>query len=145
MPQISPKGMGISTMDYLCLGSNGFAQVGQDDYHEKARVELIALCEYARKACPVPEELRNIAGYRIKEFPHDFGWYKELVIVYDDVQLDALAETNPELLDKFWAWANEAECLELEEGEADYVVGCAWSNHLAKKLNRQPVNFPKYG
>lgn len=137
--------MGIFTMDFICLGSNGFAQLGQDDYREKARVELAALIQYVRIANPVPEALRGIADYRIKEFPHDFGWYLELTVMYDDVQLDALAETNPELLDKFWDWANEAECLELEEGEADYEVGCAWSNHLAKKLNRQPVNFPKYG
>jgi hypothetical protein len=145
MPQISPKGMGIFTMDFICLGSNGFAQVGQDDYHEKARVELVALRQYAARVHPVPEELHEIAAYHIKEFPHDFGWYKELVIVYDDVKLDALAESNEALVDRFWEWANEAESLELEEGEADYVVGCAWSNHLAKKLNRQPVNFPKYG
>ena len=137
--------MGIFTMDFICLGSNGFAQVGQDDYREKARVELIALRQYAVRVNPVPAELHHIAAYHIKEFPHDFGWYLDLVIVYDDVALDALAETDPALADRFWEWEAEAEALELEEGEADYEVGCAWSNHLAKKMNRKPVKFPSYG
>jgi hypothetical protein len=33
--KISPKGIGILIMDYLNVGANGFAQVGDNDYYSK--------------------------------------------------------------------------------------------------------------
>lgn len=132
--------MGIFTMDFICLGSNGFAQVGQDDYREKARVELVALRQYAVSVNPVPEELHGIAAYHIKEFMHDFGSYLELVIVYDDLQLDELATSNPARLHRFWEWANEAESLDMESIEAEAVVSEAWYLHNWKKQMRTIIN-----
>jgi hypothetical protein len=136
MPKISPKGMGIFTMDFICLGSNGFAQLGQDDYEEKARLELNALINYMYTVHPVPEGFRSIAIYKIKRFPHDFGSYMELVIVYDDEVLESIRWKDLKEFQRFWAWASEAEDWDLESLEAHAVVSEAWYLHNWNKQMR---------
>jgi hypothetical protein len=55
------------------------AQVGSDDYYERAIKECLAYREQIRKHYPEPEN-----GYlKVKGFPHDFGTYYEVVAYYD--------------------------------------------------------------
>jgi len=71
-------------MDYLCIGSNDFAQVGEPDFHMKNKIEMAVLLEYLETNFPVPEEFSRMCYYRTKWFHHDFGSYSEIVLMYDE-------------------------------------------------------------
>ena len=105
-------------MDYLVIGSNGFAQVGDSDYFTKAKIELRILLEFLQSNYPVPEEFASKAYYYIKAFNHDFGTYHEVVVIFDDLYLSTLKdlelESENELFDKFWNWFNSVESVDLE-------------------------------
>jgi hypothetical protein len=62
-------------MDYLNVGSNGFAQVGDGLYYEKNRVEMKYLLEMIENKFPIPAELAPHCYFAVKSFPHDFGTY----------------------------------------------------------------------
>lgn len=71
--------------DYITLGSspvNEFcAQVGEDDYLEKAREESQRYLDLLKKKFgPEPEGAR----LSVKSFAHDFGTYHEVVCWYDE-------------------------------------------------------------
>ncbi len=108
-------------MDYLVVGSNGFAQVGDPDYFTKAKIELRILLEYFQANYPVPDEFASKAYYSTKAFSHDFGTYHELVVIFDDQYLSALEESKieleNELFDKFWDWFNTVESVDMESEE----------------------------
>ena len=55
-------------MDYLAIGSNGFAQVGCTDFYEKNKVEMKALMEYLEDSFLIPEEFWNICQVWCKEY-----------------------------------------------------------------------------
>jgi hypothetical protein len=105
-------------MDYLVVGSNGFAQVGDPDYFTKAKIELRILLEFLQANYPVPDEFASKTYFSIKAFNHDFGTYHELVVMYDDDYLSTLEESDLEsdndLFDKFWNWFNSVESVDLE-------------------------------
>jgi len=108
-------------MDYLVVGSNGFAQVGDPDYFTKAKIELWFLLEFLQANYPVPDEFSSKAYYYIKAFNHDFGTYHEVVVIFDDLYLSTLEESelesDNELFDKFWNWFNSVESVDLESDE----------------------------
>lgn len=99
--------------DYINIGSTGLAQAGQID---KQRKEGKYILEYVNKNYPVPEGYSSFAHYSFKSFPHDFGRYSELVIVFD---VDAV-EAEPDK-HKFWDWVNEIESIDFEEGSDLYA------------------------
>jgi len=101
-------------MDYLCIGSNGFAQVGRPDFYEKNKVEMRILMEFLQKNYPIPEEFWHMCDYRVKWFTHDFGRYSEIVLVYDDYILNQWDEVNPDKFNRFWNWFNMIEGVDLE-------------------------------
>jgi hypothetical protein len=89
----------IMAKDYVTLGSAPYgedcAQVGSEDYYERAKEECSRLIKLMREIHPeVPG-----GSYRIKGFSHDFGTYYEVVAVFDDRD-DAAIE-----------WAYDAEAL----------------------------------
>ena len=108
-------------MDYLVLGSNGFAQVGDPDYFAKNKIELRILLDFFKENCPIPEPFTSMAYYSIKAFPHDFGTYHEIVLIYDDCKLSGWESSEldleNELFDKFWDWFNTAEAADMESIE----------------------------
>ena len=70
--------------DFLYVGSSPpeetCAQVGSDDYHDRARRECRAYVNLLRRALgPEPEG----ASLSIKSCPHDFGTYLEVVCYFD--------------------------------------------------------------
>ena len=101
--------------DYVVVGSIGFAQVGTGEYFAKEKIERQVIGEIVadNELFKVPEELKNIARLKYKTFPHDFGAYRELVVVYDYTALD----DNEDLSDQFWNWFNELESFDFESEE----------------------------
>jgi hypothetical protein len=62
------------------------AQVGTPDYPERSRAECQRYIARIRQVLgPEPEGAR----LTVKTFPHDFGTYREVVIVYDDENAEA--------------------------------------------------------
>jgi hypothetical protein len=66
-------------MNYINIGSNGFAQVGDEHYFAKNKVEMKYLLELIRDKFPIPEKLGSLCFFGVKSFPHDFGTYHEIV------------------------------------------------------------------
>ena len=56
---ISVRRAAAILMDYLVVGSNGFAQVGGPDYFTKAKIELQILHEFLQVNYPVPDEFTS--------------------------------------------------------------------------------------
>jgi hypothetical protein len=106
-------------MDYLVLGSNGFAQVDSPDYFSKNKIELHILLDFFKENYPIPEPFVNMAYYSQKSFPHDFGTYHEIVLIYDDCKLSEYEslDMENELFDQFWNWFNTAEAADMESDE----------------------------
>jgi len=121
-------------MDYLVVGSNGFAQIGDPDYFTKAKIELRILLEFLQTNYPVPDEFASKANYSIKAFNHDFGTYHEVVVIFDDQYLSALEESelesDNELFDKFWNWFNSVESVDLESEELTRQIQLAYQKTL---------------
>lgn len=101
-------------MDYLCIGSNGFAQVGNPEFYQKNEIEMKFLMEYLQTNYPIPEGFKSICWYKEKWFRHDFGDYSEIVLIYKDRILEEWEESDPDKFDKFWEWFNEIESVNLE-------------------------------
>ncbi len=120
-------------MDYLCIGSNGFAQVGRPDFYEKNRIEMRVLLEYLQNNYPIPEEFWHMCEYRVKWFDHDFGRYSEVVLVYDDYILNQLDEEYPEKFERFWYWFNEVEGVDLESDSLNKAIEDMYRDYIEKK------------
>ena len=101
-------------MDYLNIGSNGFAQVGSQDFFQKNRGEMKVLIEYLNTSHPIPDEFAHMCFYRTKWFSHDFGNYSEIVLMYDDTILNQWDENEPEKFERFWEWFDGVECVDME-------------------------------
>lgn len=69
--------IGCSPTDEEC------AQVGSEDYYERARKECIRFISLIRKVCG-PEPELSTAQLKIKSNPHDFGDYLDVVCYFDD-------------------------------------------------------------
>jgi hypothetical protein len=121
-------------MDYLVVGSNGFAQVGDPDYFAKAKIELRILLDFLQTNYSVPEEFASNTYYYIKAFNHDFGTYNEVVVIFDDHYLSTLedseSESDNELFDKFWNWFNLVESVDLESEGLTTQIRLAYQKTL---------------
>lgn len=73
-------------MAYLPLGSTPCdeecAQVGDNDYSWKVRIESKRYIEQLKRQFPDWESKR--VNFRIKAFIHDFGSYHEVVVDFDE-------------------------------------------------------------
>jgi len=119
-------------MDYLTIGSNGFAQVGRPDFYEKNRIEMRVLLEYLENNHPIPEEFWHMCEYRVKWFTHDFGRYSEIVLIYDDYVLNRWDEDNPEKFNRFWSWFNDIESIDLESDYLNKAIKANYKDYLTK-------------
>lgn len=77
--------------DYLTIGSSPAeeecAQVGQDNYSEQSQKECRAFVNQLTRQFGEPP---FGARFAIKSFPHDFGSYKEVCVVYSDTVEEAI-------------------------------------------------------
>lgn len=107
--------------DYLSIGSSGFAQFGTDTYYIKAKIECAILMPYIKKTHPIPEEFKDICSYSWKRNPYEGDSYYDVAIYYNCEWVESWADSDdPELNakhDRFWEWANQAECIDLEVPE----------------------------
>ena len=104
-------------MDYLVIGSNGFAQVGSPEFMGKNQIEMRVLLEHLINNFPIPDEFSRMCIYKVKWFQHDFGSYSEIVLVYNDSILGDWEDEKPEIFDRFWDWFNTVESVDLESKE----------------------------
>lgn len=111
--------------DYMEIGSvpasEPCAQVGNDDYTELSRKECHVFKEQLLRIWG--EKLLPGMYFTIKTFPHDFGSYREVCIVYDDnneAQCDMAIEIQNEMPEK---WDSEALAELKEIGYALPVKG----------------------
>ena len=124
-------------MDYLTIGSNGFAQVGRPDFYEKNKIEMTVLLEYLKNNYPVPEEFRHMCEYRVKWFTHDFGRYSEIVLVYDDHILYQWEEDDPDKFDRFWNWFNNIEAIDLESDYLNNEIRARYQTYITTIISNQ--------
>lgn len=131
-------------MDYLNVGANGFAQVGNEHYFAKSKIEMNYLLKLIKNKFPIPEKLQSLCWFAVKAFQHDFGTYHEIVLHFDDVTIgNGYDEDEPEndiflsreeinyildnglslpdspetLHDFFYNWFNNVEAFNLESEE----------------------------
>lgn len=108
-------------MDYLIIGSNGFAQTGDSAFYKKLKIEMRVLLNYFHHNFPIPQKFKTIVYYSVKTFHHDFGDYLEVVLWYDRDYIDSLEESeiesDNEAFDLFWSWFRVIESLDLESEE----------------------------
>lgn len=135
-------------MDYLNVGSNGFAQVGNEHYFAKSKVEMKHLLELIRDKFPIPEQLKMLCRFASKSFPHDFGTYHEIVLHFDDDAIDdgydeedngfpfvteeelkncfdndpTVPQSPPSLHDIFWDWFHQVETFDMETEEITEAI-----------------------
>jgi len=104
--------------DYINIGSTPVeedcAQVGQPDYPEQSRKECQVFKKQLLRKFGEPPMSTRLA---IKEFPHDFGTYREVVVVYDDQDREGLE----------YALKLEGETPEKWDEEAKKVLGLCLS------------------
>jgi hypothetical protein len=108
-------------MDYLVLGSNGFAQMGDSAFYEKLKIEMRMLLDYFHSSFPIPQKFKTLAYYSAKKFHHDFGDYQEIVLWYDREYVESLEdseiESENEVYEVFWSWFRVIESVDLESDQ----------------------------
>lgn len=134
-------------MDYLNVGANGYAQVGDQDYSAKSKVEMTHLLELVKDKFPIPQELQMLCRFAVKAFPHDFGTYHEIVLHFDDQEIGdgydeeddwttlsaeeikfhldneiPLPQSPITLHDIFWDWFREVESFDTESEEITEAI-----------------------
>ena len=150
-------------MDYLNVGSNGFAQVGDPHYYAKNQVEMLYLLQMIGNKFPIPEELKTLCRFAVKAFPHDFGTYHEIVLHFDDEAIgdgydedDAFPNISREIIqncidndltipqspmtlhDIFWDWFQNVECFDMETEEITEAIKAKYYDTLETSI---PITF----
>jgi hypothetical protein len=100
----------------LTIGSIGFAQYGSPDYFEKREIEKTVLREIVAtdEAFKIPEEFEGICRFKLARCEYEDGSYDELQLIYDWREL---SHNGEEFESRFWEWASEIECFDLEKEE----------------------------
>lgn len=96
-------------LDYLSIGSTPAAepcaQLGKDNYAAMARKEGKAFINQLKRVCGEPPAG---AYFKLKAFPHDFGTYYEVCVMFSDQDEEAIE----------YAYKVEAETPEYWDEEA---------------------------
>ena len=117
-------------MDYLVLGSNGFAQMGDSAFYKKLKIEMRVLLDYFHTSFPIPQKFKRMAYYSVKTFQHDFGDYQDIVLWYDREYIDSLEEseieTEMQVYEVFWSWFRVIESADLESDQLTDQISNAY-------------------
>lgn len=74
--------------DYIELGSapcdETCAALVDDDYEERSKIECKVYKHQLQRTFPIPPHLDGLVYFSIKRFEHDFGFYREVVIKFDE-------------------------------------------------------------
>jgi hypothetical protein len=119
----------MTLFDWIYIGSNGFAQLGDPLYSDKNLAEKAIIFQLLeeKEELHIPEEFKGIARYSWKAQQHDFGIYHDLTIKYDDMYISLLEDSDEEKHDRFWNWVNTVESFDFETQEI--------TNRIEKKYN----------
>lgn len=100
--------------DYVVIGSIGFAQLGSGEYFQKEKIEKKVIQEIVsnNEIFEIPTKFAFMASLRYKSFPHEFGTYRELCLVFIPDFFD-----DEETENEFWTWVNEMESFDFESEE----------------------------
>ena len=125
----------ITGWDYLNIGSNGFAQFGEDNYSTKAKVEMKILLELVQKSFTIPEEFSNHCYFKIMKCPYDDGHYHELVLRYDRRLIDDVwgSSDDVDLTDRhsrFYEWFCDVESWDMETELITETIKNAYAESL---------------
>lgn len=113
----------MNNIDWIYIGSNGFAQIGDDLYPDKNRAEKAIIFKILEEnpQLQVPKEFEGIAGYHWKAQSHDFGTYHDLAIRFNDGYISSLEDSESEednqKFDRFYEWVNNVESFDFETPE----------------------------
>jgi hypothetical protein len=109
----------MNLFDWVYVGSNGFAQVGDPLYPNKNLAEKAIIFQILeeKEELHIPEEFQGIARYQWKAQQHDFGTYHDLTIKYDDTYISLLEDSDEDKHDRFWEWVNTVESFDFESKE----------------------------
>jgi hypothetical protein len=117
-------------MDYLVIGSNGFAQMGDSAFYNKQKIEMRVLLDFFHANFAIPQKYKTLAYYSVKTFHHDFGDYQEIVLWHDREYFDSLEESeveaDQEMYDLFWSWFKVIESVDLETEELTDQIKAAY-------------------
>ena len=117
-------------MDYLVIGSNGFAQMGDSAFFNKQKIEMRVLMDFFHSNFPIPQKFKTWTYYSAKTFHHDFGDYQEIVLWYDREYFDSMEESDDEadqeMFNLFWSWFNVIESVDLETEELTDQIRAAY-------------------
>lgn len=119
--------------DYIVIGSNGFAQLGQPDYVTKQKAEKEVLLPFAIEKLPIPEEFQGVCHFAWKRFPYEYDSYHELVLNFNTKVLDTWEDQEEEKFDRFWDFANEAEVLCLDSEELTEQIQAKYNEILKER------------
>lgn len=110
-------------IDFLYIGSNGFAQVGDPLYHEKDLAERRVIFQILEenKELHIPDEFSAVAEFSWRGQHHDFGVYHDLNVKYNDTVVsrweDSELEEDNAKHDRFYEWINLLESFDFETPE----------------------------
>jgi hypothetical protein len=113
----------MNNIDWIYIGSNGFAQLGDPLYHEKNLAEKAIIFQILeeKQELHIPDQFIGIASYIWKAQDHEFGTYHDLAIKYNDSYISELEDSNDpekvELYNFFWNWVNAVESFDFETPE----------------------------
>jgi hypothetical protein len=138
-------------MDYLNVGSNGFAQVGNEHYFAKSKIEMGYLLELIENKFPIPPGLKMLCRFAVKAFPHDFGTYHEIVLHFDDDAIgDGYDDEDDEnddaaeaLHNMFWDWFHQVEAFDIESGEITQAIQAKYLASLNTEKGEHLSIVPK--
>ena len=128
-------------MEYIVIGSNGFAQVGDPDYLKKADYEMCFLLTHLREKFPIPEPFKDLCSFSVKTFEHDFGYYSEIVLYFSDEIMKWSVSEDDDLQDlsyDFWDWVGEVESYDLDAPEISESIRQIYQSYLNRN---KPVTF----
>ena len=91
-------------------------RLGTDDFFNCEKIETLVLKELIQEndLFKIPDDFKQYCNITMKSFPHDFGTYKELCLIYSQEFYD---ELDPSEENEFWTWVNEMECFDYESEE----------------------------
>ena len=105
--------------DWIYIGSNGFAQLGDPLYREKDSAERRVIFQILEenKELHIPDEFSAVAEFSWRGQQHDFGVYHDLNIKYRFMVVNRWEEDDPEKHERFWSWINTLESFDFESEE----------------------------
>ena len=123
--------------DYINLGANGFAQVGDPNYSSKNEIEMEVVLEAIKEQNPIPEEFKGMCRIGVKRFSHEFGFYHEVVLHYDCDEVQNMEDTDEEKHDRFWEFANKLESFDFEDTD----IGIKIAEKFAERVRKGDIKY----